>query len=169
MSGLPNIPWIREFSRDVDELLNYVYGVPLFLLSGGASGGASTSLYTSATTPQNINSSRFTIDASQYPRAGFFLSAIYRAGASGDPARTFYMDLYSLTAGAPVAGSQISGTAQSAVDPNTPGAQPLLLGTTNFKPNMPQKKSDFILRFWSSTAGLYVDCWAAKLIVSRVN
>lgn len=135
----------------------------LALLSGGATGGTVDSYFTSSATYQNLNASQFTINPANYPTTSFLLEAVYRAGASGDPARTFYMDLYDVVAAATVPNSEITGAVQSTV---TAGGLPIVRGTINFRSNLLSGDRQYILRYRSNTAGRFVDLYYARLIVA---
>ena len=135
------------------------------LCSGGSSGGGIISFYTDSATYVSIDSSRFTINAAEYPACSFYLETVYRAGASGDPARTFYAEIYDLTTGASVTNSEISGTTQSGA---TPGSLPIVRGTTNFRENMYSGSHDYVVRYKTSNAGSFVDLSAARLVIRFV-
>lgn len=133
------------------------------LIAGGASGGAAQSFYTDATTYQNLNPSEFQINPDNYPGAKFYLEAVCRAGAYGDPVRTFYLDLYSINNNASVTGSEIS--TQLTEGQASPGSLPLITGGTDFKPNLPAGTGGYVLRYKSDTSGRFVDLYYARLLI----
>lgn len=136
----------------------------LVLITGGASGGAAQSFYTDSTTYQNLNPSEFVIDPANYPGASFFLEAVCRAGASGDPARTFFMDLYNVTDGVAVTNSEISTTSTEGAA--GPGSLVRLRGGTSFKGNMGSGSKTYVLRYRSDTSARFVDLYYARLVIS---
>lgn len=142
--------------------LSLVKEIQMPLLVGGASSGGVNSFYTSSTTPQYLTMSKFQINPASYPGCTFLLEAVYRAGASGDSARTFTMDLYDVTGGQAVTNSSISGSAQSGV---LTVDYPIVRGATNFQPNLTTGLRTYVLRFYSSVGGSFVDLYQARLII----
>lgn len=140
----------------------FVPEIQMYLLGGGTGSGTLSSYYTDSTTYQNLNASKFSINPSNYPGCSFYLEAIMRAGNDGDDARTVYADLYNLTTSATVTGSEISTTDQSVAGA---GGTPRVRGTTNFRDNMSDGENEYIVRYKSGNAGLFVDLYAAKLII----
>ena len=142
---------------------SFVKELQIMLLSGGATGGASDTYYTDATTFQNLNASEFNIDPDNYPGASFYLEAVCRAGANGDTLRTFSMDLYDVTGAAAITNSQIDTTSTE----GAAGAGSLirLRGTTNFRTNLTSGSREYTLRYKSDTATRFVDLYEARLII----
>ena len=156
-----NITGSNKFTYNGITVQAPVKEIQMYLLSGGASGGTLQSYYTSTTAIQNLNASAFTINPDNYPGCTFLLEALYRAGATGDPAHTFTMDLFDVTGNAVVTNSSISGSGQSTTGA---GGIPILRGTTNFRGNMTSGDRKYILRYHASDAN-FVDLYAAKLII----
>lgn len=141
-----------------------VYGAGVTpLVFGGATGGSNASFYTSSSTYQYINESRFTINPSNYGNLKFYLRATYRAGASGDPANTFYMALFDIAAATQVTNSEISGTAQSTTGI---GGIPTLTGSVDFKGNLTTGNREYVVGIKSGDNVHFVDLYAAFLVIS---
>lgn len=144
---------------------SFVPEIQIPLLSSGSTGGSFSSFYTDSNTYQNLNTSIFLFNANNFPGCSIYLEAIMRAGATGDPDRTAYADLYDLTTGATVTGSEISTTVKSTTDP---GGIPRVRGTTNLKDNLTAGSGEYIVRYKSSGGGLFVDIYAARLIITFI-
>src|SRR3990167_423467 len=141
---------------------SFVQELIITLIDAGTGGGTLSSYYTDTTTYQNLNISEFLIDPDDYPGSAFYLEAVMRAGATGDPARTVYADLYDVAAAATVTGSEISTTTQSTTDP---GGIPRVRGTTNIRTVLTSGDREYIVRYKSGNAGLFVDLYAVRLII----
>jgi hypothetical protein len=141
---------------------SFVSETQLYLLSGGTTSGSTSSYYSDSTTWQNLDASKFTLNANNFPGCKIYLETVMRAGATGDSDRTVYADLYDLTTSATVTGSEISTSTKSTSDP---GGLPLVRGTTNLKDNLTASSGNYIVRFKSSDAGLFVDIYTARLII----
>mgnify|MGYP001597365093 CR=1 FL=1 len=139
----------------------------IVLITGGASGGGAQSFYTDQTAYQNLNPSEFIIDPDNYPGASFFLEAICRAGASGDSARTFYMDLYDVDAGATVTNSEISTiVTEGAAGPGSLVRVRGVGASGNFRGNMTSGSRTYILRYRSGTSLSFVDLYYARFVIA---
>lgn len=131
------------------------------LAGGGATSGGANSFYTDSSTYQKIHQSRFTLNVSDFPGASFFLQAVYRAGASGDSDRTFYMNLNDITGGSDVANTEITGTVKSTVG----NVLDIITGTANFGTNLPAGNRNYVLQIKSNQNGTFVDLYEGRMII----
>lgn len=134
------------------------------LTTAGAEGGGQISYYTDSSTYQGIDSSRVLLNPADFPDTKFYLEAIYRAGTSGEAARTFFMDFYDITGGSAVANGTVTGTGQSGTGY---GLLPRARGTLDFRPSLPAGDREYMVRYrGTSTSGtLFVDLYTARLII----
>ena len=135
------------------------------VLAAGASGGAPTSFYTDAQTPQGLDTSRFSLDPNSFPANKFYLEAVYRCGTTGETARTMFMDFYDITGGTPVALGTFTGTSQAT---SGFGLYPRERSIFDFRPSLIGGTRDYMLRYWgtySGTASQFVDLYAARIII----
>lgn len=134
------------------------------LVEAGASGGAPTSFFTSSSTPQGLDNSRFQLNPQNFPANKFYIEAVYRAGTSGQSLRTFFMDVYDITGGSAVAGGTLSGTTQSGAGF---GVYPRERSTTDFGTALVAGNRDYILRYWVTSASgtTFADLYSARLVL----
>lgn len=150
---------------NVKALGNVYAAGEIFIASGGSNGGGSGSFFTSTTSFVYINASRFTINPDNYLGLKFYLNAVYRAGAFGDPARTFYMSLFDVLTGNEITNAAIYGSTTSSND--IFASLPTVTGVVDFRGNLLSGARDYVLGIKSSIGGNFVDLYAASLIISK--
>ena len=131
------------------------------LADAGESNGGAASYYTNSTDWVNVNQSEVSLNALKYPGCDLYLECLYRAGTTGEAARTFTARFLNATDNQAVPNGTVSGTVQSS-GANTPGEFPRVRGDTAMIIGTVDK--DYVIQYKSSGGGLYVDLFQGRLV-----